>query len=131
MRRGGENPHIKTPIMEETESGIEAAERMSRKDRYKISYDNSDASVLRFKINNDGRDSPDNNQGYPAYVETKASILRRRNTMAKLLNEDDKKYSEAAADVKGQAALSRKNRNLSLNDLSKKSGLSREAKVKR
>ena len=128
MRRG-DNPHMKTPIMEETESGIEAAERMSRKDRYKISYDNSDASVLRFKINNDGRDSPDNNQGYPAYVETKASILRRRNTKAKLLNEDDKKYSEAAADVKGQA-LSRKNRNLSLNDLNKK-GLSRDAKVKR
>lgn len=40
--------------------------------RYKISYENSDASVLRFRINNDGRESPE-----PAYTETKASILRR------------------------------------------------------
>ena len=41
------------------------------RDRYTISYDNSDASVLRFRLN-DGSVSPE-----PAYVETKASILRR------------------------------------------------------
>ena len=39
--------------------------------RYTVSLDNSDASVLRFRVN-DGRGTPE-----PAYTETKASILRR------------------------------------------------------
>ena len=66
---------IKTPIIEETESVLEAEllrSRQSRRDKFKISYENSDASVLRFKIRDDGDESPE-----PAYTETKASILRR------------------------------------------------------
>eukprot|EP00095_Tigriopus_kingsejongensis_P012458 maker-scaffold696_size110080-snap-gene-0.13 protein:Tk12458 transcript:maker-scaffold696_size110080-snap-gene-0.13-mRNA-1 annotation:"cad86_drome ame: full" len=78
--------NIRTPILEETESTLEAERlrsRQSRRDKYKLSYDTSDASVLRFRIN-DGVNSPE-----PAYTETKASILRRRNTMAKMLQEEE------------------------------------------
>ena len=51
--------------------------------------DGSDASTLttyRFRINDDnGRTgSPE-----PAYNETKASILRRRNTMAKMIQDEE------------------------------------------
>ena len=49
--------------------------------RYKFWNNDPDVS-LRFKIQ-DGRNSPE-----PAYTETKASILRRRNTLAKLRQKD-------------------------------------------
>ena len=48
--------------------------------RYKFWNDDPDVS-LRFKIQ-DGRNSPE-----PAYTETKASILRRRNTLAKMMKQ--------------------------------------------
>ncbi|XP_059097433.1 cadherin-86C-like isoform X1 [Tigriopus californicus] len=82
---------IRTPILEETESTLEAERlksRQSRRDQIKVSYDHSDASVLRFRIN-DGNASPE-----PAYTDTKASILRRRNTMAKMLKEEDNRQSQ-------------------------------------
>ena len=50
--------------------------------RYKFWNNDPDVS-LRFKIQ-DGRNSPEQ----PAYTETKASILRRRNTLAKLRQKD-------------------------------------------
>ena len=65
-----------------------------REDRYKISYDNSDASVLRFRIN-DGTEG----QAEPVYAETKASILRRRTTMSKLLEEQGLNSIEFQQDV--------------------------------
>ena len=47
-------------------------------------YWNTDPDVsLRFKIQ-DGRNSPE-----PAYTETKASILRRRNTLAKMMQKSE------------------------------------------
>ena len=50
--------------------------------RYKFWNDDPDVS-LRFKIQ-DGR----NSEMEPAYTETKASILRRRNTLAKMMQQE-------------------------------------------
>ena len=54
--------------------------------RYK--YWNYDPDVsLRFKIQDaGGRHSPE-----PAYTETKASILRRRNTLAKMMQQEEER----------------------------------------
>ena len=85
-----------------------------REDRYKISYDNSDASVLRFRIN-DGRASPTE----PVYAETKASILRRRNTMAKLLEEQKQQLASSPEKAHSSVRVKKKNqRHSSMNDLS-------------
>ena len=51
---------------------------------FRYRYWNTDPDVsLRFKIQ-DGRNSPE-----PAYTETKASILRRRNTLAKMMQKSE------------------------------------------
>ena len=89
----------------------------SKEDRYRISYDNSDASVLRFRIN-DGRVSP----AEPVFAETKASILRRRHTMAKLLEEQKLQQRQLAASSPEKSrspTKGKKNqRHCSMNDLS-------------
>ena len=54
--------------------------------RYKFWNTDPDVS-LRFKIQ-DGRNSPE-----PAYTETKASILRRRNTLAKMMQKGEEKLT--------------------------------------
>ena len=77
--------YIRSPIIEETESNVEAELRSRDRARNSLRYKfwNHDPDVsLRFKIQ-DGRNSPE-----PAYTETKASILRRRNTLAKLRQKD-------------------------------------------
>ena len=67
--------------------------------------------MLRFRIN-DGTESP----AEPVYAETKASILRRRNTMAKLLEEQKKR---SASSPEKSPTKGRKNqRHSSMNDLS-------------
>ncbi len=63
--------------------------------------------MLRFRIN-DGRESPE-----PAYAETKASILRRRNTMAKMHQEEAESSNKKG---RGRGKVSR--RHQSLNDIS-------------
>jgi hypothetical protein len=82
-------------------------------------YDNSDASILRFRIN-DGRDSPIE----PAYVETKASILRRRQTM-KLMAEHQ--AAATAAEESSTGRFRGNKRHLSLNDVNAASGGDRTA----
>lgn len=68
--------------------------------------------MLRFRIN-DGTDSP----AEPVYAETKASILRRRNTMAKLL-EEQKKASFSSPEKSLSPKKGKKNhRHSSMNDL--------------
>ena len=73
--------------------------------RYKFWNDDSDVS-LRFKIQ-DGRNSPE-----PAYTETKASILRRRNTLAKMMQQE---YGGGPLGISGR--LLAKSRHWSLTDL--------------
>ena len=54
----------------------------------------------RFRIN-DGRDSPE-----PAYNETKASILRRRNTMAKMIQEEEQQFINNIKDPRSRGRAS-------------------------
>lgn len=88
--RGDDDPtpkhYIRTPILEETESNVEAELRSRHRSRDSRSrFWNEDPDVsLRFKIQ-DGKCSPE-----PFYTETKASILRRRNTLAKMMQQDSR-----------------------------------------
>ncbi len=74
--------YIRTPILEETESNVEAELRSRHRSREnpRLRFWNEDPDVsLRFKIQDGRGNSPE-----PAYAETKASILRRRTTLAKM-----------------------------------------------
>ena len=54
-------------------------------------WNNPDPDVsLRFKIQDGGRHSPE-----PAYTETKASILRRRNTLAKMMQQEERIFGRS------------------------------------
>ena len=78
--------------------------------------------MLRFRIN----DGTDESPAEPVYAETKASILRRRNTMAKLL-EEQKKRSASSPEKSSSPAKGRKSqRHSSMNDLSGGEGARRD-----
>lgn len=113
--------YIRTPILEETEE--ELRQRSSRRgvgmDKSYYRFWNEDPDVsLRFKIQDAaGRSSPVE----PAYVDTKASILRRRNTMAKMMQQEF-----------GSGLMKKlKERHWSLTDLPQQADLQHDFTVKR